>query len=936
MSILPSFSRYLRLALCSLLLLFTLLKPALSADTSSDHLRVGIYDNPPKVFMDENNRPKGIFPGIIEAVAKAEGWKIKFIPVSFKQGLKKLETGELDIMQDVAWSQSRSEIYGFTNETVMVSWGRVYQRRGEAVSTLIDLKNKRIAYMDGGIYSQGPDGLINLMQRFEIKAQLIPVESYRQVFEAIHEGRADVGVTNRLFGKTNRHHYNIENTPILISPISIRLAFSKSNPVTPQLIKTFDRHLIKLKNNENSLYYKLIDEHIRSPRKIIPGPVKWTIFGLMALTVLLAGLNILFRQQKSTASRLLKKTDKALKENERKFRTIFESLQDVYFEINLNGILTVVSPSAEKTLGTDAEDLTGKSIDRLFNSPETKQLFFQQIEQQGFIRNFEFEVKGHKDLWVSANADQFKDNRGTTSGTRGILRDISQQKATEKELLEREEKYKEMARLLPCGIIETDLELNITYVNQKGLDMFGYEPEDLDLGLNGTAFLHPDDRARPFERIQLHLANQPPPPTEYRMRTREGAELNVLWNSTPIYEDGKICGIQGSLVDLTEIKQLQKQVLRTQKLESTGILAGGIAHDFNNILLGIFGNMALAKSEISPESKAFQLIEESEKSLSRAKDLTTQLLTFAQGGEPVKQVLPIDQVIRETTAFNLSGSNIKFEMEQPQELWQVDADRGQISQVISNLVINARQAMPKGGRIRIKLENAAMSENDFASLTLDRYVKITISDEGCGISLNHLEKIFDPYFTTKPDGSGLGLAIVHSIILKHMGYIYVNSASGEGTTFVIYLPAAKITDADPEDAGFETSTGLGTLSLKILLMDDDPLVQSVSEKILNKLGHSALVCEDGDSALKAYQSAMGQDAPFDLVIIDLTIPGGMGGVDMIKSLLEIDPDARAIVASGYSTDPVMSNYQQHGFKAVISKPYTIEKMAQVIEQAFFA
>ncbi len=317
--------------------------------------------------------------------------------------------------------------------------------------------------------------------------------------------------------------------------------------------------------------------------------------------------------------------------------------------------------------------------------------------------------------------------------------------------------------------------------------------------------------------------------------------------------------------------------------------------------------------------------------MSRARNLTTQLLTFAQSGDPVKSAVTIEQIIRETANFNLSGSNIKITMEHPEELWQVSADKSQISQVIANIVINARQAMLDGGALIIKIENAALSEKDYATLELEKYVKISITDEGQGISERNLEKIFDPYFTTKQDGSGLGLAIVNSIILKHNGYIYVNSELEKGTQFVIYLPAVENALDKKNHSNNPTASNIEKRSVNILIMDDDQLVLDVTTRILKKLGHTVVSCTNGNEAIDAYKQAIESASGFDIVIMDLTIPGGMGGQEANQELLKIDPLATVVVSSGYSNDPVLANFRDFGFKAIVTKPYTLEKIKQVID-----
>ncbi len=911
---------------------------ATPTELSFKYLRIGMYDNPPKLYFDTQNHAKGIFPGIIKYIAEQEGWKIKFIPVSFKQGLEGLENGTIDIMQDVAWSKQRSLKYGYTTETVMVSWGRIYQKKGISVNTLIDLDGKRIACMDGGIYSDGPDGLKNLMKKFELNATFIPVKGYKEVFQAIDRGKADAGIVNRLFGKKNKDKYDIENTPILISPISIRFAFSKSNPATAQLIKIIDAHLLKMKKDDNSVYYSLIDEYIREPRMIIPDFLKKLFLALIVFTVFFAALGIVSRWQVRKKTAQLKKRDQELAESEKKFRTIFETLQDVYFDTTLSGRIKLISPSIEYFSGYAVQELIGQKVSRFYKNPDDRWAMVDQITKTGKLRDYQLEMvkKNQQICWASMNADVYYNDRGNPSGITGILRDITQQKEAQTQLVKREERFREMARLLPCGIVETDIHLNITYVNKAGLDMFGYCREDIDNGINGKDIIHPDDWEKIQKGVTKHLYGESTSPTEYRMFKKNGAAFTVLWDSTPIVSNGQTTGFRGSLVDLTEIKQLQKKVTRAQKLESTGILAGGIAHDFNNILLGLFGNLSLAKKELSSKDPAYNLIEEAEKSMSRAKDLTTQLLTFSQDGDLEKTNITLDQIVRETALFHLAGSNIKINLEKPESLWQINADKGQISQVISNLVINARQAMPNGGTLSIRLENTAISENDYSSFELDRYVKLSITDQGIGIPEKYFEKIFDPYFTTKQEGSGLGLAVVHSIILHHHGYVHVNSSQGKGTTFVIYLPIASGKEPVPQRPELIAATDKNIKPCRVLVMDDDPLVREVSVRMLNKLGHTVDLCKDGQSAIDLYRQAFENNAAYDLAILDLTIPGGMGAKDTIKPILAIDPDARVIVASGYSNDPVLSDYAAYGFRATAAKPYTVDKLAHAIGRAFEA
>lgn len=393
-------------------------------------------------------------------------------------------------------------------------------------------------------------------------------------------------------------------------------------------------------------------------------------------------------------------------------------------------------------------------------------------------------------------------------------------------------------------------------------------------------------------------------------------------------ESGCTTGTVFAFKDITDQKKIEQELLRSEKLESVGVLAGGIAHDFNNILTAIISSIALAKLKISAESDLHNILVDTEKAAFRAKHLTQQLLTFSKGGAPVTRSVSVSELVRDTADFALKGSGVKFIYSIPENIWDVEVDDAQISQVINNIVLNAKQAMPDGKRINIDLKNIKISAASDTALEQGRYVRISIKDYGMGIPDKHLDRIFDPYFTTKQNGSGLGLSTCYSIITRHNGNISVHSSLGEGTVFDIYLPAterrARKRKADPR----KTLKGTG----RILILDDDEEILAVTDKLLTVLGYNVTCVKNGNDAIRKYVEKMGSSESFDVVIMDLIITGGMGGKETVRRLRKIDKNIKAIVSSGYSNDPVMSNYRDFGFDAVLAKPYRLEELTNTLKE----
>jgi PAS domain S-box-containing protein len=418
---------------------------------------------------------------------------------------------------------------------------------------------------------------------------------------------------------------------------------------------------------------------------------------------------------------------------------------------------------------------------------------------------------------------------------------------------------------------------------------------------------------------------------EYRIRRKDGETRWVHELIQNISDSsGKPILIQGVIYDITDRKKMEQELLKSRNLESIGVLAGGIAHDFNNFLTTILSNVSFVKLHVSPEDKIFNSLDIAEKTSLRASELANQLITFSKGGTPIKKFTLIGELIKQTTIFSLSGANVRCEFNLPRDLSAVEVDAGQMRQVIHHIVQNAKEAMPGGGIIHVTADNIFIHPSDELPLEGGKYVKISIKDHGMGISSEHLSKIYDPYFSTKQRGSqkgmGLGLTICYSIVKNHEGLITAESQLGEGTTFHIYLPVIEKKAIEEKKIIEKPLAGRG----KVLLMDDEEEIRVVAEEVLRYIGYEVEIAKDGEEAIARYREAIESQQAFDAVILDLTVPGGMGGKEAIKRLFEIDPNVKAIVSSGYSNDPVICDFKQFGFRGSLAKPYKIEKLHETI------
>ncbi len=584
----------------------------------------------------------------------------------------------------------------------------------------------------------------------------------------------------------------------------------------------------------------------------------------------------------------------------------------------------------------DPSAVTGLKIGDLIIYSGPRGHLRKAIREQKHVRGMEypFQTLDGEERWAEHDSYLLRDGETGEDAIQVIIKDITDRKRADLALAAERERLVVTLRSIGDGVISTDIEGGITLMNRVAEDLTGWTAEEARGRPLDAVFRIINERTRepcesPVSKVLrtgyvVGLANHT------ALIARDGTERLIADSGAPIRDpQSQVIGVVLVFRDVTEQNRVEEELQRIDKLDSIGILAGGIAHDFNNLLASILGNVGLARMYMEPHTRSQSLLEKAERATLRAKDLTQQLLTFARGGAPLRQPTSIRGIVRESASFALSGSSVHCEYDIPLDLDPADVDPGQISQVVHNLVLNAVQARPNGGRVQISCRNQRIREEDGLPVKPGAYLCLSIRDDGPGIPPEVVSRVFDPYFTTKDQGSGLGLAVAHSIVTKHDGHIRLGSRLGHGTVVDIFLPAAAETAAAEEVLMGPATGGTG----RVLVMDDEDAVLDVASQMLRHLGYEVATVSDGAAALQAFAEARRAGSPFDVVFLDLTVPGGMGGAETVRKLLREDPMVRAVASSGYSSDPIMANYRAFGFRAALPKPYSLVDLSRALAHA---
>jgi PAS domain S-box-containing protein len=921
------FFSWLVIVLCnSTVLLFAL--------DSDQKIKVGIFQNEPIVFLDASGAASGLYVDILNEIAIQESWEIEYVSGSWSEGLERLANGEIDLMTSITPLLSRETIMDFSLENILNMWGQVFIEEKSTIESIFDLEGKRVAVLRNGVNG------INFKQLstdFGLFIEFEECETYEEVAEKTENGEVFVGVVNNVKGYHLENEFNIKRSSISFSPFP--LVFAAAEGEKANLLNRIDFHIATWRLQEVSPYQDALNTWIYNYTVGNSFKFPWMIvyiFLAILLGISFWVLNLRVEVRRRT---------KDLNESNLRLKQIANNIGEVFWiaEIDEQNTFKIVyvTKSIEKIWELNVEEIIENNdlwFDTIYAEDRVKvtKKMVNFLENQDTL-DCEFRIVGEdglfRTIWVKGDWAKSEDPK--LKRVVGIAQDVTNRTKLEQSIAEEKEQLNVTLRSIGDGVITVDLEERIILINKVAENLTGWKQSEAIGKMISEIYtiINKDSKELYKNPIQKTITTGHTEVYEKNtiLISREGKEYLITSNVSPINNKySKMVGVVLVFRDITESHLLSENLQRMDKLNSLGILAGGIAHDFNNLLSGIFGYIELAQQNSRDNEIVTSYLNEALKAFMRTKNLTMQLLTFSKGGEPLRAKENIETVVRDSANFALSGSNISIEYAIEKDIAPCDIDSNQIGQVVDNIIINSMQAMESGGKISVNMANVLVTDGDVVGLENGSFVMISIKDTGTGMDSEVLKQIFDPFFTTKTIGTGLGLATSYSIIMRHNGIIDVESELGKGSTFHVYLPQSQETHTQRSTQYVQNNKQKqrGT----ILVMDDEEVIRSVVGAMLKTMGFTVLEAKNGNEVLILVADAVRSNNPIDALLLDLTIPGAMGGNEVVGILREKYPDIKAFASSGYSEDPVMSNPSSFGYTDSIQKPFRIHELNELLSR----
>lgn len=904
-------------------------------------IKVGVYSNPPKLFMDDSGHAAGFWPELIASIAAQENWQVEFVSGSWDENLNRLKSGELDMLPDVAVTAARKDNFQFSQETVLLSWSRLYINKVTSdFHSIFDLEGKTVAVLRNSVNYTGTEGIRDLVHKFGVTCTFVEFDSYADVFSAVQKEMAYAAVTNRNFGTANADTYGLKQTPLIFQPLEVNFAFSQQSATSAVLISTLDKHVKALKNEPESIYYQLVEKYLEPKLAgtritIFPAWAK-TLITLLLFTILIGFVTLLtFRVKFKKAIESIEQQHRELFAQEAKFHTLLNNQKEAVFlqKILSEGLSSFyeVNDTAVKRYGYSRDEflqmhpsqiITPAALENYLTSGKRDQLLrhgeltFNSVHMKKSGNSFPVEVSS---AVIDLNGEQ---HILTT------VRDITERTLAEK-------KYETLVNEATVGIALADaqtgeiLECNDTLANMV-------ERSKADLIGQSQAILHPEqlpagNLTQNFVRNRDANTGRT---TQNACMTKSGRIFPVEIKARRINHNGRDMML-GIFHDISDRYELEQQLRQKYKMEAVGLLAGGMAHNFNNNLSIILGSVELASLKLPQDAQIHDLLDNAKTAVLRSRDLIQQIMIYSRKGVQEKTSVNVAKVIEETLKLLQSTLPSTVDLQyQPVSAAQdivIFADSTRIQEALLNLCTNAVHAMDEKGTMTILLDTAKLQQADIPAqyhCQPGDYARISVRDTGSGISTEVMERMFDPFFTTKDvdQGTGMGLSTVQGMIKQNNGLIKVHSVLEQGTTFELYFPLGheKQVESMTERRAFPRG------SEKIIFLDDDEVLANLGAMMLSELGYQVTAMTSSVEAFKLIQT---NPDCCDLLITDQTMPE-MSGKELIQELQKINSELPIILCTGYSNKIDEKEAERLGVKAFLLKPIDFPQLLQVLRHVF--